>query len=421
MPPDTLTPPAQHLIPNGGHNLPKHPGPPLFPALPLLPLGHPASLAHPPGPGTAGPRWLSPRRHRGHSQPWTCVSGRGGAWQSRPTRRGGPRAWGARPSPNPPLFSQGLRFQRSPWDPAPSLHPHVPRKIGSAGACLFAVAVAPACDYSCSTAGCCRALCASARLPHGAGTPPCRPQASQGAPAAPQHPWPPEPGHTSTWTPGGQGSIMGHGQLSLGCPHKAGGECMPVAGSRDRAGLTAQLGPDPNASGKFPVSSAAAQHSHALHSQPGLSPTPRLCLPSIPPAGDSLGPLARPCHRRASCQHGEPRASSHLPCLSFPSGKVSLQQDLCKLPRAKQATVLADMGHAWPAGTQCATCLAAPPSRSARLYKYPGLGSTARTAKPSPGSACGSRHHSPWLCPPLRTAPRPGTLTPDPGRDRFQP
>lgn len=220
---------------------------------------------------------------------------------------------------------------------------------------------------------------------------------------------------------GDRGASWGMDSFLWGVPTKPGGECMPVAGSRDQAGLTAQLGPDPNASGKFPVSSAAARHSRALHSQPGLSPMPGLCLPSIPPAEDLLGPLACPCHHRASCQHGEPRASSCLPCLSFPSGKVSLWQDLCKLPRAKQATVLADMGHAWPAGTQCATCLAAPPSQPARLYKYPSLGSTARTAKASPGSARGSRHRSPWLCPPLRTAPRPSTLTPDPSHDRFQP
>lgn len=38
-------------------------------------------------------------------------------------------------------------------------------------ACLFAVAGAPACDYSCSTAGCCGALCASARVPRSASTP----------------------------------------------------------------------------------------------------------------------------------------------------------------------------------------------------------------------------------------------------------
>lgn len=78
---------------------------------------------------------------------------------------------GVCPVPNPPLFSQGLHFQRSPWDSTPSPHLHVPRKIGSAGACLFAVAGAPVCDYSCSTAGCCGALCASARVPRSASTP----------------------------------------------------------------------------------------------------------------------------------------------------------------------------------------------------------------------------------------------------------
>lgn len=124
-----------------------------------------------PGPGTAGPRRLSPHRHGGLSQPRTRVSGQGGVRRPRPTRRGGPGARGARPVPNPPLFSQGLHFQRSPWDPAPSPRPHAPRKIGLAGACLFAVATAPACDYSCSTARRCGALCASARFPRGAGTP----------------------------------------------------------------------------------------------------------------------------------------------------------------------------------------------------------------------------------------------------------
>lgn len=95
--------------------------------------------------------------------------GRHAAAETHAARRAGDM--GVRPVPDPPLFSQGLHFQRSPWDSAPSPHPHVPRKIGSVGACLFAVAGAPVCDYSCSTAGCCGALCASARVPRSASTP----------------------------------------------------------------------------------------------------------------------------------------------------------------------------------------------------------------------------------------------------------
>lgn len=49
---------------------------------------------------------------------------------------------------------------------------------------MFAVAAAPACDYSCSAAGGCGALCTSARLPYGAGTPTFCPRASQVAPAS---------------------------------------------------------------------------------------------------------------------------------------------------------------------------------------------------------------------------------------------
>lgn len=152
---------------------------------------------------------------------------------------------------------------------------------------------------------------------------------------------------------------------------KLGGECTLLASSRDQADLTAQFGQDPNVSGKFPISSAASRRSHALHSQSGLSLMLGLCLPSIPPASDLPGPLARPCHRRASPWHGEPRASSRMLCLSFPLGKVSLWQGICKPTQAEQAAMRVGMGHAWPVGTQCAACLSTLLSRPARLYKYP--------------------------------------------------
>lgn len=171
VPAATSIPPAQHPT-NRGPQPAHHQATP--PAWHLLPTT-----------GTAGPCWLSPHQHGGPSRPRTCVSGRGGVRRPRPTRRRGPGARGACPVPDPPLFSQGLRFQRSPWDPAPSPRPHTPRKIGSAGACLFAVAAAPACDYSCSAAGRCGALCTSTRLPHGAGTPHVAPRQAGVSPLPP--------------------------------------------------------------------------------------------------------------------------------------------------------------------------------------------------------------------------------------------
>lgn len=99
---------------------------------------------------------------------------------------------------------------------------------------------------------------------------------------------------------------------------------MPGAGSRDRAVVTAQLGCDPNVSGKFPVSSTSAQHRHAFFSQKGLGPTSGLYVPSIPPAGDLPGALTHLCHCRVNCWHGELKASSHLPCFSFPVEKIPL-------------------------------------------------------------------------------------------------
>lgn len=195
-------------------NCPSPVGQPPSPAPPLSPSGHSASLVSTPQ-GTAGPCHPSAASAGTRTaqdlrqQPGKC------------TAAGGPGAPGGCPTPNPPLFSQGLHFQRSPWDPAPSPRPHAPRKIGSAGACLFAVAAAPACDYSCSTAGCCRPLCTSARLPRGAGTPHATPGWAGVPPLLLSI-----PGYGNQGTPVfaacGQGSVAGHGWLSLGCPHKDG-------------------------------------------------------------------------------------------------------------------------------------------------------------------------------------------------------
>lgn len=195
------------------------------------------------------------------------------------------RTWGPRPVPNPPVFSQGLRVLRSPWDPAPSPRLHAPRKIGSAGACLFAVAAALACDYSCSAAGRCGALCLRQAPPW------CwHPTFVPGGPGCSTTPN--IPGHrsqgTSALDPRAQGSVAGMEGFFWGSPTKPGNEHVLVAGSRDQAGLTAQLGPDPNTSGKFPVCSVAAWCSHALRCQPGsasLHPTCReLTLATAQPA-----------------------------------------------------------------------------------------------------------------------------------------
>lgn len=95
--------------------------------------------------------------------------GRHAAAETHAARRAG--GIGGPSCPRPASIFSRIALPKEPVGFHSFPHPHVPRKIGSAGACLFAVAGAPVCDYSCSTAGCCGALCASARVPRSASTP----------------------------------------------------------------------------------------------------------------------------------------------------------------------------------------------------------------------------------------------------------
>lgn len=244
------------------------------------------------------------------------------------------------------------------------------------------MAAAPACDYSCSTAGCCRALCTSARLPRSARTPHATPGWAGVLPLLLSI-----PAYGNQGTPAlaacRTGQRCGARMAFSGVSSQGwGGTCMPVADSTDWAGLTVHLGPNPNTSGKFPVSSASAWHSRASAASRGSDPrrgsaSPRSHLPGTCQASQLTHDTAEPAAGTGSLRPTAACCASVSPLGGLRSGGTFSS-------RPKQSRPPCRLAHDALSQRECNVLPAVPHRRlgRARLYKYPSLG-THRTQSPA--------------------------------------
>lgn len=161
-----------------------------------------------------------------------------------------------------------------------------------------------------------------------------------------------------------------------------GGKRVPVAGSTDWAGLMVHLGPNPNTSGKFPVSSTSAWHSHASAASWGSDPRRGSASPlSHLPGTCQVSPLT---HDTAEPAPGTGSLRPTAACRASVSPWRRLRSGRTFSSHPKQSRPPCRLARDTLSQRECNVLPAVPHRRlgRARLYKYPSLG-THRTQSPA--------------------------------------
>lgn len=161
-----------------------------------------------------------------------------------------------------------------------------------------------------------------------------------------------------------------------------GGKRVPVAGSTDWAGLMVHLGPNPNTSGKFPVSSASAWHSHASAASRGSDPRRGSASPlSHLPGTCQVSPLT---HDTAEPAPGTGSLRPTAACRASVSPWGRLRSGRTFSSEPEQSRPPCRLARDTLSQRECNVLPAVPHRRlgRARLYKYPSLG-THRTQSPA--------------------------------------